>query len=812
MIPKPRNWPLVVRALVLMLAAQVAGLALLFANGERLADRAAESAFARLRDEVLPSLARAIAAAALDQDRDEIGRLLAPWVEADGVLAIQLRTASGQLLYEVRNPQRAAETSSTLALPVTLGAEELGTLAVMVDLEAFRSLTRSAASSSMLLVACGLSAGTLFLALLAVRLAGRVEGLARAATAIAEGATGARAPVAGPPELRALAGAFNAMVDRLLEANHRLAEERERLANSERRFREFAQAASDWLWETDADHRFVYFSQLDNPEHPFDQPRLLGKRRQDVIAECDPELLRQHLEDLAQRRPFRDFRYAIRDRHGTLRTIEVSGRPQFDTCGRFTGYRGVARDVTEKMEAERRIHYLATHDTLTRLANRPAFDEQLRRALAVARRNGSKVGLLLFDLDGFRRVNELYGHAAGDLLLRHTAERLVGAIREGDLAARLAADEFVVLQPDVTNPGECAALASRLVRELGEPFGEGRCPFRPSVSCGIVLFPDNGEDAEALLRHASVAVARAKHDGGGGFRFFEADMEKVEARRRLVEAELRRVLQQADGAGLALHIQPRVTLDKGELCGGEALLRWRHPELGELPPSLFVAIAEQAGLAHELGSWVLREACRLLASWHRELPAGFRLAVNLSPLQFRRHDIVREVASALAENRVPGGLLELEITESALVEDTDATVRQLARFRELGIALALDDFGTGYSSLGYLKRFALDKLKIDRSFVSGLADSKENGAIVRAIITLARSLELGVVAEGVESEPQRQFLLREGCREAQGHLFAAALPAEIFARDWLALREKDAAPPSRLSPAQWHLSFSAASD
>ncbi len=780
------SWSLRTRALALLLLAQAVGLALLFWNGERIASEAAEAELRTLRDRVLPGLADAVAPAVFEQDFDQFRRLLGPWASAEGILAVELLTETGRTLHSARNPTSSAATEPvTVSLPVAIGPMRLGQLVVTIDEARFRAVARRSTRDAVLLVAAGLSAGTILLVLFALRLGRQLARLADAARAIAAGDHHVRVRAEGPPELRTLAGAFNGMVERLLEANRRLGEERQRLAESEARFRDFASAASDWLWETDEQHRFVYLSRQDDAGHPIGQRRLLGRRRDEVIADCEPEALAAHLADLEARRPFRDFRYRIRDRNGHLRTLEVSGIPQFDAVGRFRGYRGVARDVTERVEAEERIRRLASSDMLTCLANRSAFTDHLRRALALARRDGSMVALHLIDIDRFRSVNETYGHGAGDALLLEVARLIAAEVREGDLAARLAADEFAVLQPGVRDPSEAAALAERLMQRLRGVYDlEGR-RLQATASSGIALFPGDAADAESLLRHAGVALARAKSGGRAGFRFFEPQMEAAERRRRRIEAALREALQSPDGAGLRLHLQPRVDLLDGSMPGAEALLRWRHPELGDVPPAVFVPLAEQTGLVHALGGRVLQEACRLLAEWRERLPPGFRLAVNLSPLQFGRRDLVREVAAALAAHGVSPERLEVEITEGALMQDTRHTAAQLARFRELGVSLALDDFGTGYSSLGYLKRFALDKIKIDRSFVMGLGESSENAAIVRAIVTLARSLELEVVAEGVETEEQRAFLLREGCREAQGFLFAAPLPPERFAREWL---------------------------
>lgn len=607
MILRPQSWPLALRALALLLLAQAAGLSILLWNGERIANRVAEAELTHLRDRNLPRLAAAAAPAMLARDVEQLGRLLDPWLEAEGIASIRLRSADGELLYEAGPKDDWPAEPRTLVLPVESGSMVVGRLEILLDKSHDVAAIRESATSSMVLVAAGLSFCTLVLIVFAIGLGRQLSGLARAAQAIAEGVHDTRAPVTGPPELRLLASAFNRMVEQLLESNRQLEEERRRLAQSEQRFRDFASAASDWLWETDAEHRFVYFSRQNDPTHLMGQERFLGMRRWELIAECDPAALRAHMDDLAQRRPFRDFRCRVRDRCGRLRTLEVSGVPQFDEQGRFVGYRGVGRDVTEREEAEQRIFYLAHHDTLTRLANRASFTDQLRRAVARARRDGAMVALHLLDVDGFRRTNELFGQEAGDALLLEMAERIAANVRQGDIIARLAADEFAVLQLGVRDPGEPSALAARLLACLAQPYGDASQPLYATVSCGIALFPGDAADPETLLGHASMALARAKSAGGGCVRFFEPNMEAAERRRRNIEAELRRALH-GDGIGLRLHLQPRVRLRDGRLLGAEALLRWQHPELGEVSPAVFVPIAEQSGLIHLLGTWTMREA------------------------------------------------------------------------------------------------------------------------------------------------------------------------------------------------------------
>jgi len=563
-------------------------------------------------------------------------------------------------------------------------------------------------------------------------------------------------------------------------------EARERLEESERRFRDFAAAASDWFWETDEEDRIVFVSARMEEVLGLPRQRFLGRRRDDI-----PEITASpdwpgYLELRAARAPFRGFRYTIRDGNGRERTVETFGVPRFDAEGRFRGYRGVARDITTLVEAERRVHELAYRDSLTGLVNRAAFAEEFERALALAGRRGARLALHVIDLDRFKEVNDTFGHEAGDRLLVEIAGRLRRVTRREDVVARLGGDELAIVQPLVREGSEAAALAERVLAAVREPVDVGGVEVRVGASIGIAVFPDDGHDRQTLLRHADIALYRVKESTRDRYAFFHRDMEIRHRERVELERELRQALESDDGHGLTVFFQPRVRLADGALLGAEVLARWHHPERGEIPPSVFVALAERCGLVHLLGERVLEQALCQLAAWDREGRRLPRVSVNLSPVQFLRRDLVKEIRAVLVRTGVDASRLELEITEGALVHDVEHTADMLRRLRDLGVDLALDDFGTGYSSLAYLRRFPLDRLKIDASFVRGLPESPEQVGIVRAILDLARNLRLGCVAEGIESEAARDFLLRHGCREGQGFLFDGPCPAATFAARWLA--------------------------
>jgi diguanylate cyclase (GGDEF)-like protein/PAS domain S-box-containing protein len=427
-------------------------------------------------------------------------------------------------------------------------------------------------------------------------------------------------------------------------------------------------------------------------------------------------------------------------------------------------------DITERRKAEARIAHMAHHDGLTNLPNRELYQDRLKQALEQSQPGNAHVAVLCVDLDLFKNVNDSFGHPMGDRLLKLVADRLRSQVRGNNLVARLGGDEFAVILVADVSPNDASDFATRLIRILSDSYDIDGVEVVIGASIGIALSPGDGDTSEELMRNADMALYRAKSDGGGVHRFFEREMDRQAQKRRDMELDLRRAFANGE---FELHYQPLVDIAADRISGFESLLRWRHPEKGMISPADFIPVAEDIGLIVALGEWVLREACAEAVKW----PADIKVAVNLSPVQFRSRSLVQVVISALAQSGLSPRRLELEITESLFLAETEANLAILHQLRELGVSISMDDFGTGYSSLSYLRSFPFDKIKIDRSFVKDLAERSDCVAIVRAISGLGRSLNITTTAEGVETIDQLDWLRAEGCNEVQGFLFSAARPA-----------------------------------
>ena len=451
------------------------------------------------------------------------------------------------------------------------------------------------------------------------------------------------------------------------------------------------------------------------------------------------------------------------------RTIAISIQPTADG-----GLVATHEDITERRQAEQQIAYMARHDSLTDLPNRMQFREQLARTLAGVSR-GERLAVLCLDLDNFKSVNDTLGHQVGDELLKAVANRLRGCVRESDTAARIGGDEFAIVQTGIDTASDTASLARRICESLRAPYDLLGQTVMVDASIGIAIAPNDGTEPTELLKNADMALYGAKAHGRGTYRFFEPEMDARIKARRTLELALRAALANGE---FELYYQPLVDLQKDEVTSCEALLRWQHPERGMIGPVEFIPVAEEIGLIVPLGEWVLKQACADAAQWRDDV----KVAVNLSPIQVMHKNLVPVVVGALASSGLPAHRLEIEITESVLLQNTELTLATLHRLRELGVKISMDDFGTGYSSLSYLRSFPFDKIKIDRCFISGLADGEDARAIVRAIAGLARNLGIMTTAEGVETEQQLEQVRFLGCTEMQGYLFSPPRRVEDIRR------------------------------
>ena len=538
--------------------------------------------------------------------------------------------------------------------------------------------------------------------------------------------------------------------------------------------RDFEESASDWLWETNESLEMqpVSLRLAQVARRPVESfagvfpGALLGA----TVDEARPGSAMDRLHRaIAEHSPFRDVVVPVRVA-GEERFWSLTGKPILDKNGRFAGYHGVGSDITGQRRQQEQISFLARHDSLTKLANRVLFSETLHKVCEHCEATG--IALLCLDLDNFKTVNDTLGHATGDAVLVAVAERIRGCIREFDIAARLGGDEFAVIV--VTEELEEAVnVAMRLIERVSRPFHFDGQLVQIGMSIGITMAPADGKTPAVLLKNADLALYRAKTEGRGVARLYDPKMDERVQERRILQAALRRAVARGE---FVLEYQPVIDLITGRVTGAEALIRWRHPERGMLPPGAFISMAEETGLIVEIGEWVLREACTAAASW----PLPVSIAVNLSPLQLRDGHLVNTVTGILDLSGLAASRLELEIVESVMLDHTAQTEAALWGLHEHGVRIALDDFGTGYSSLSYLRRFPFDTIKIDRSFIRDLGYEKDDSSIILAIIGLAERMNMMVTAEGVENAEQAALLVSYGCTQAQGFLFHRPLPEEAF--------------------------------
>ena len=568
---------------------------------------------------------------------------------------------------------------------------------------------------------------------------------------------------------------------RLFGACHDITDRRraeEALRESEARFRAMAEHSADWIWSIDSQGRHVYSNERGLACLGYTVEEFFATDYASLIHPDDLPLFHQTFERAVMaQQGWQNVVLRWRHRNGSYRTFESNASAYFNDAGQLTGFQGVDRDITERRQSEERIAFLAHHDALTGLPNRVLLRDRFEHAMATAERSRARVAMLFLDLDNFKVVNDTLGHAAGDALLLEVVTRLSGCTRESDTISRQGGDEFILLLNNIPDVETVERIASEILGQLAEPVEISGHVLNASCSIGVAIYPEDGSDFDGLLQKADTAMYNAKDAGRNTYRFFDEQMNHQAHEHLLLQNRLNQALFRFE---FHLDYQPQLDIGSGKVNGVEALLRWHNPELGEVVPARFIPVAEDCGLIVPIGAWVLEEACRQAQVWRQAGGPDLTMSVNLSALQFRRAGLTETVARVLRLSGLPPHLLELELTESILLQDVENNLDTVRQLKALGVRLSIDDFGTGYSSLSYLKRFAVDRLKIDRSFVRDISTDPDDAAIVRAVIQLARSLRLGIIAEGVETHEQLAFLREEGCQEVQGFLFSPPLAPQAF--------------------------------
>jgi len=555
----------------------------------------------------------------------------------------------------------------------------------------------------------------------------------------------------------------------------------EALANAESRFRSIFENTVEGIYQTSVEGRYISANPAlariygyESPDELMSSLAAAGRSLYvDATRRADFERLMREVGSVTQ------FESQAHRRDGSVIWISENARVVRATDGRALYYEGTVEDITERKRYQAELEFQATHDALTGLPNRGLLEDRLRQAIGYAHRNGSLVAVAFIDLDRFKVINDSLGHGSGDEVLMRVSRRIRGALREIDTVARQGGDEFVVVLAEQPTVESVVAVVERIIEEVAQPVTIDGRELYVTCSVGIALYPTDGGDVTTLLRNADAAMFSAKERGRNSFQFYAPNMNALALERLAMEGSLRRATEREE---FEVHYQPRVDIRSKQIVGMEALVRWRDAELGFVPPAKFIPVAEEANLINQIGEQVLRAACRQAREWVDLGFNGLSVSVNLSARQFRQGHLVSTIESALAESGLEAERLELELTESTIMGHGQEFVGMLADLKKLGVRVAIDDFGTGYSNLSYLSRFPIDSLKIDRSFVSEVATDQQHALLAKAVISLGHSLRLKVVAEGVETAEQLDFLRHHGCDEVQGYFFSKPVPPDEFTR------------------------------
>jgi len=553
----------------------------------------------------------------------------------------------------------------------------------------------------------------------------------------------------------------------------------EKIRQSEERYRTIIEEMEEWYFETDLTGNITYFNDIFSHILGYSQKDLTGLNFRDFIKKEDLDsVYRLFNEVFKTSKSTKNFPYEFVRSDGNITSAEFSIFPKRDKEGKICGFRGVGHDITERKRAEERIQYLATHDALTGLPNRAMFNQLLNHAIQAARRYQRQVAVLFIDLDRFKIINDTMGHDAGDQLLQEIAARFKQTLRAVDVVARLGGDEFVILIEEVSDLNQLETVSHRILSAVIKPMTIMEQECRITTSIGISIFPKDAEDEQSLMKNADIAMYFAKEEGKNNFQFYSMDIQSKSLERLSIETHLRFALQRNE---LSLHYQAKVDFKTNAITGVEALLRWNNPALGSVTPVQFIPVAEETGLITPIGRWVMRTACAQNVAWQREGLPPVCMAVNLSLRQLTDANLIDDIRTALNDSGLAPNLLELEITESMVMHNPTRMIAVLAKIKSIGVRLAIDDFGTGYSSLAQIKHFPVDTLKVDRSFIRNIPQDAEDKAITEAIIAMGKTLSLTVVAEGVETLEQMDFLKDHSCDEMQGYYFSKPIVPEQFA-------------------------------
>lgn len=551
------------------------------------------------------------------------------------------------------------------------------------------------------------------------------------------------------------------------------------LREAERRYYNLFENAIEGIFRTTLDGQFLDANPALARIYGFGSPLELITSIADVGRQLyvDSSCRADFMAQVRERGSVTGFEAQVHRRTGEVIWTSENARAVYDETGQLVCYEGTVEDITERKIYQARIEQQANYDTLTGLANRSLLKDRLKDSISAAAREGSRLAVVFVDLDRFKFINDGLGHHVGDQLLRAMADRLKASVRDNDTVARLGGDEFVLLITSEGSPDAVADVLERMLSDISQPWTIPQGDFNVTCSIGVALYPDDGSDGETLLKHADSAMYRAKENGRNNFQFFTAELNQLITERLDLENKLRRALERNQ---FVLHYQPRIDMRTGKVIGVEALTRWMAGAEEIASPTRFIPVAEEIGLIVPIGKWVLETACKQNRAWQI---AGFPelvISVNVSARQFLQDDLVQTIATVLKQTQLAPHLLEIEITESAVMHDADRFIAMLGELNDLGVQIAIDDFGTGYSSLSYLKRFPVDRLKVDRSFVQDIATDADDATIVRTIIALGHNLGLKVAAEGVETEQQLMFLRDNHCDELQGFYFSEPLTAEAM--------------------------------